>query len=345
MNQIIQVLISLLPRYPEEGSTASYINKQQVEDDLVQQFGLEQKQFINTTLNLIERLLTSLSLLSNEELQRNEWKFVSHPAQLCALSLLNTLADPKQKLFPTDFWQTAGVGDTEKQQQKQVLQALEERRAAHHQDGNPLPIRYVYVAWCVIKLDDKILLHQREATEHSNEYGLVGGRVNLRDLKQILGENTSLHNLLEILQTGDSEPMLQALEFALHRELMEEIKLAHTANHYTTKIWCDIQPWEACMGAAPNYALTRYFFRLYQLELTTTGYLVLQRTLQEHHQRFIECGLDEIVSGKTSDGAKILRIDAVYKNFANDSQRLRKELELCQHPIIAITILIAIRIA
>ena len=148
MNDILKSLIPLLPRYPEEGSDASRVGKQKIMTALVKQFGEDRTQAVQTTLELVENLLTSLSLLDTGELHRGEWKFLSHPAQLCALSLLNTLADPRQKLFPSDFWHT-GVGYEEKKQQKQALEALENRRHGHHRflpGGSPdhldgLPMR------------------------------------------------------------------------------------------------------------------------------------------------------------------------------------------------------------
>lgn len=326
LHPILHTLIPLLPRYSEEGSNASRLIKPEAITTLINTFGAEQTQTITTTIELIENLFTSLALLDHEALQRGEWQFVSHPAQLCALSLLHTLTDPKQKLFPSSFWQTAGIGDAEKQKQKQVLAALEDRRYAQHLEHNAPPIRYVYVAWGIIKLDDKILLHQREASEHTNEYGLIGGRTNVSDLRQVLGEKAANKDLLIALQTPNSPSMLQALEHTLYRECAEEIALHYTDSHYTMEIWRDLKPWQQCMGAAPNYALTQYFLRIYSLQLSTVGYLTLQQTLKRKSSHIIECTLDEIAIGITSDGAKKLRIDAIYSDFAADRHMLRQEL-------------------
>jgi len=330
MNDIIKSLIPHLPRYSEEGSDASRIGKQDIITALVGQFGVEQIQSVQTTLELVENLLTSLSLLDNEYLQRCEWKFLSHPAQLCALSLLNTLADPRQKLFPSDFWHT-GVGDAESQLQKQALEALENRRHAHHQDGTDAvpPIRFVYVAWGIIKLGDKILCHQREASEHTKEYGLIGGRCNTCDLKKVMGESVSTQALLAALQSPHSETMFQSLEHTLHRELSEEVKLLYGVGHYEAQVWRDIKPYTNCMGAAPNFALTQYFIRLYQINLNTTGYFALRAHLRTS-ERLIECTLDEVVNGKTTDNAKTLRIEAIYDDFGNDRVALKQALAVLE---------------
>lgn len=324
---MLQQIIDLLPGHPEEGSDASHANKQKIFAVLIKKLGTEQAQTIKITLDLVENLLTSLSLLDNGELQRGGWKFVSHPAQLCALSLLHTLADPRQKLFPSSFWQTAGVGDEEKQQQKNILQALEKRRQACHLDGNAPPIRFIYVAWSLIKLDDKILFHQREAREHVNEYGLVGGRANAADLRQVMGEGTPNGDLLKVLQAPDSPEMFKALEIALDRECKEEVGLTIADGHYTPEIWRNLTPWQDCMGAAPNYALTQYFFRLYHLQLTTSGYLTLCTRLREQDARLIQCTLDEVASGKTADRAKTLKINAIYDDFSDNREALKQSLE------------------
>lgn len=327
MQNILQTIISLLPRYPEEGSAASRINETELLAVLMDNFTSDQAQTIATTLDMVKNLLTSLSLLDDEALQLGAWKFISHPAQLCALSLLHTLADSRQKLFASSFWQTAGVGDHEKQQQKTVLEALENHQQAQHVDNNAVPIRFVYVAWGILKLNNKILFHQREASEHVHEYGLIGGRANLYDLKRVMGEDTPTQKLLTVLQSPHSAPVSKALEYTLQRELEEEVGLIATADHYSVKLWHELKPWQNCMGAAPNYALSQYFFRLYHIELTTTGYLTLRRSLQKHANRFIECTIGEIVTGKTSNGANTLTIKALYDNFADNHQALTQALE------------------
>jgi len=264
--------------------------------------------------------------IHTNELQRGCWRFVSHPAQLCALSLLHTLADPRQKLFPTDFWQTAGVGDSEKLQQKEVLEALEDRRKAHHLDGEATPIRFIYVAWGLIKLNDKILFHERETKEHRHEFGLIGGRVNLKDLRHVMGDACPLQETLAALQSPDSPSMFEAMPYALSREFEEETGLLR-GEHYMAEPWRDLEPWQDCMGGAPNYALTRYFFRLYRIRLTTPGFLALRKTLKDQKTELLECTLDEVAQGKTQGGSKTLRIEAIYDDFKKDREALKVALQ------------------
>lgn len=327
MNNILQAIILLLPRYSEEQNIVSRISRQELKVALKEQFGIEQDQALQTTIQLVENLLISHCLLDPEKLDEGNWEFVSHPAQLCALSLLNTLADPKQKLFSSDFWHS-NVGDDEKQQQKKVLENLENKRYKHHQDGSDAagPIRFVYVAWGIIKLDDKILFHQREASEHASQYGLVGGRANANDLKKAMGESLSNQELLETLQSSNSEDIFQSLEYTLLREYKEEARLLYDQEHYKIKLWRKLKPYTKCMGAAPNYALTQYFFRLYEIKLKASGYFALRKQI-ETNNRLIECSLDEVISGNTTDNAKTLKIEAIYDDFGNDRAALKQALD------------------
>jgi len=326
-DDLLKKILPLLPRYSEEGSNASYIEKQAILETLINESSSDRTQAIQTTIEFIERILTNFCVLEEEELKRGVWKFISHPAQLCALSVLHVLSDHRQRLFPPNFWQTAGVGEVEKQKQKKVLETFENNRYSFHLDGTAIPIRFVHVAWGIIKLNNNILFHKREAIEYSNEYGLIGGRLNFSDLQKNCSDD--LHDLLKVLQSPPSRNLSDALETALHRECEEEANLLYTSdenNHYTVTLWRDLKNWKKCMGAAPNYALTQYFFRIYQIHLTTIGHLALCQTL-ENSENFIECTLDEVKQGKTIDGAKTLRINAIYDDFPEGRQALANELK------------------
>jgi len=323
---LIKIIVSQLPRQSEEESSASRIARQELIKILLRATeGQEQKPV--ALVEIVEQILDSMSLLDPDELANGYWKFVSHAAQLCALSILNTLADPRQKLIPTDFWHS-NVGDSEKQQQKKVLQSLEDRRYENHQDGpsSVSPIRFVYVAWGLVKIGDKFLFHQREASEHFAEYGLIGGKTKLSDLKKTTAPSALIDDLLKTLQSPASEAMFQALEYTLARELQEEANITAKQEHYVATTWRDLKPYRECMGAAPNYALTEYFFRLYSIKLSTAGYLPLRNRMKTD-KRLIECSLDEIVSGKTVGGASTLRIEALYRDYNDNRDELRRSLE------------------
>ena len=321
-----QFFIKNLPYYSEEENSASRVRKEKLITDFGSELSSDDNHLAASVVAFVENLLSCLSLLDPEELENGYWKFVSHSAQLCALSILNTLADPQQKLLPSEFWHT-NVGDTEKQQQKKVLQNLEDRRYANHLNGSSAvpPIRFVYVAWAIIKIDDKFLFHQREAVEHATEYGLVGGRAKLSDLKKVVGETVAKEELLATIQSPSADLMFQALEFTLSRELLEEANISLDKDHYEITSWRDLKPYQKCMGPAPIYALTQYFIRLYTIKLSTPGYFAMCNQMKQSNC-LIACSLAEIEKGKTADNANTLRIEALYDDF-NDRRELRQTLE------------------
>ena len=66
------------------------------------------------TVNFCELLLDSLATLDRYYLQQGEWCFVSFPAQLIALSVLNSLSDTDSSFFESrqgkpQFWTTPRV--------------------------------------------------------------------------------------------------------------------------------------------------------------------------------------------------------------------------------------------
>lgn len=326
MDSLLYSIIALLPRNSEEGSDASSVSRGEMQKLLVEQHGANQTPAIQTTLDMLENLFTKISLLDPNEVQAGRWKFVSFPARLCGLSVLHTLADPRQQLLPAGFWHTAGVSQDVVTAQKAVLEAIENRRYDSHLPGSTAqPIRFIYVAWALIMMNGKILFHRREAKEHADEYGLVGGRANLQDLRRLMGEDTPIVELLQELQAPSSQPMFRALPFTLERELEEEVNLA--SEYYHIEEWSHLEPFTKCMGAAPNYALTQYFFCIYHVKLTTPGYLALRNTLRKRDPDLIECSIPEVAAGRTDDGAKALALSALYNAYSDDRTALRGALE------------------
>lgn len=324
-NEAMNIIKLHLPRYPEEGGEASLVTKQCILEKLTSQ--LDNISCWEVTLDLVESVLNSLGLLDISALENGNWKFVSHPAQLCALSLLESITDPKQRFLPEGFWHTAGVSDDVKQRQKSVLKALEDRRRDCRLDESlPKPIRYIYVAWAIVKIDGKFLFHRREAKEHANEFTLVGGRTNLKDLKLVIGQDASISHLLQDLQSPGSESMLNVMDRTIIRELEEETHLCHP-DHYRASHYCDLKTYSQCMGAAPNYAYTQYFFRLYHIDLSTTGFLRLRQAVNDSQGDLIECSVSEILAGKTIDGGKKFTFDAVYRHFDDHRNELEKFFE------------------
>ena len=341
---LIQSLIPHLPRFAEEDGDFYSIHRDELVDTLCQQHKLDRSVSENT-VTLIESLLNTLAVLNAEHLKRNEWCFVSFPAQLMALSDLTALSDNNSRLFAPNFWNTQGISNDKKDQQRDVLRALETARVKHHNQGQAQPIRYCYVAWSIIKLDHQVLFYQREDTQKrfdksAGDYGLMGGRANQNDVL-----NADKVAVLKVLQSPHSALIKDALPETLKRELREEAGLLFDT-HYTFKPWRSLKPYQQVQGTAPNHAFTEYYLDIFQIELTLEGYLyLLEKTKGD--ERLVWFSLDEMAKGETSD-SKMAYIKALFDDFDNDRTALKTALQqlpdsfksayLCQLPKYGLTI-------
>jgi 8-oxo-dGTP pyrophosphatase MutT (NUDIX family) len=268
-------------------------------------------------------LLDTLAVLDTDCLQKGEWCFVSFPAQLLALSLLTAWGDPDSRFFAANFWNTQGIADAKKEQQRDLLHAIETRRVEHHAQQAAQPVRYIYVAWSLIKLDGKILLYQREDTRKrydvlAGDYGLVGGRLNQRDVAGAL----QMPDLLAALQSADSPSMKAALPNTLQRELHEETGL-ECGRHYQFIPWLCLRPYRQVQGSAPNHALTDYHFEVFQIELTLEGYLFLQRQVAQDG-RLVWFSPKDMLPGQS--GQDLPYLHALLADFDNDSVAFEQTL-------------------
>ncbi len=319
---LINTLLHSLPRFAEEDGDFYSVPRTTLIEVLCQQHQLEFAVAENT-VSLLETLLTTLAVLNTDFLQRGEWCFVSFPAQLLAMSVFTALSDADSLLFTPNFWTTQGIANDKKNQQREVLHYLETARYTHHAQHHAHPIRYCYVAWCIIKLDNKILFYQREDThkrfdKSAGDYGLLGGRVNQNDLS-----DTDKTSLLKALQAPHNELIQHALPQTLIRELQEEAGLLYET-HYTFTPWRSLKPYRQVQGTAPNHALTEYYMDLFVLELNLQGYLFLQHKVKID-QRLAWFSISEIVNGETIDG-KIPYIKALVDDFGGDSVALEAKL-------------------
>jgi hypothetical protein len=100
---LVKLLISMLPRFSEELNDYYGVSRDDLRESLANKSN-QTMDTINSTLLLVERILVSLSLLDRKALDEGLWYFVSFPAQLMALSILNTMTDSKSSYFPEKFW-------------------------------------------------------------------------------------------------------------------------------------------------------------------------------------------------------------------------------------------------
>ncbi|MCQ8104329.1 NUDIX domain-containing protein [Methylomonas sp. SURF-2] len=317
--ELIQSLLPHLPRFAEEEGDFYSVPRVALIEALCQSQTLE-RAIAENTVALLETLLDTLAVLDTAALQNGEWRFVSFPAQLLATSVLTAMSDHDSRLFAAHFWNTQGIDNARKDQQRDVLRAIELARVEHHSDSDAQPIRYCYVSWSIIKLDGKILFYQREDTHKrfdkaAGDYGLLGGRCNQTDVTGI----TDKAVLLQALQSANSQLVKGALPQTLRRELREEAGLLFE-EHYHFNLWRDLKPYRQVQGAAPNHALTEYYLAIFQIELTLEGFLFLQQRVAKD-ERLAWLTLADIERGESSDG-KIPYIKALYDDFAGDRTAL-----------------------
>ena len=146
---LIEALIPLLPRFAEEEGDFYAVKRTDLINSLCQQAGIETA-IAENTVNFCEILLDSLATLKRDLLKEGEWTFVSFPAQLMALSVLTAMSDSDSSFFENDFWNTHTVDNAKKEQQRAVLNLIENKRLAVHLNQTATPIRYIYVAWSII---------------------------------------------------------------------------------------------------------------------------------------------------------------------------------------------------
>lgn len=220
---LIRTLIPQLPRYAEEEGDFYSIPREALINGLCQHHEVDYD-IAENTVNVIEILLNTLAVLNTTYLQKGEWCFVSFPAQLMANSVLTAMCDNGSRFFAANFWNTQGIADDKKNQQREVLHLVETNRYEHHENHAAKPIRYIYVAWCIIKMDGNILFYQREDThkrfdKRAGDYGLIGGRLNQHDVTG----NWEMPALLSELQSENSGLIKNALPETLKRELREVV--------------------------------------------------------------------------------------------------------------------------
>jgi 8-oxo-dGTP pyrophosphatase MutT (NUDIX family) len=320
---MIKTLLNHIPRYAEEEGDFYSVSREELTDALCSKNEIS-REVAENTIGLIEDLLDTLAVLNSDYLQKGEWSFVSFPAQLLAMSILSALSEKESRFFASNFWNTQGISNSKKDQQRDILKHIETQRFSHH-NNSPAPIRYIYVAWGMIKLDNQILLYQREDTQKrhdksAGDYGLIGGRLNQNDIQSFSGD---MQARLQVLQSDNVELIKESLPTTLKRELREEAGLIFET-HYTFKSWRTLKPYSQVQGSASNHAYTQYHFEIFHIELTLEGYLFLQQKIKSD-DRLVWFSTDEIIRGQTIDG-KIAYLKALMNDFENNPELLNQQL-------------------
>lgn len=182
------------------------------------------------------------------------------------------------------------------------------------------------MAWSLIKQDGKFLFHLREDTKKRNDrksgdYGLIGGRINQADIEYI----SDAKQRIQMLQSESLVEDDQCFENALKREIREEIGLEF-GEHYTFSPMQTLVPYEQVEGAAPNHGLTRYFFRLFTVDLNLDGYLVLHQKLKESETgELIWCSVEDMLN--LNCNGDLLYIQALHDHYRGGVKALKESLE------------------
>lgn len=314
---ILARLYDRLPVYSEEGGVATAVARV----DLCQQLsaaGHEPVDTITGVVGVVEVLLVRLGVLDTEHLARGDWRFVSFPAALAARSVLASLADDRQQGFAPGFW-LDDQAEPIKADQRALLHTLETQRVRHHADGTAQPIRFVQVAWGLLRLEGRILLHHRE-DRHRPElpnYVPLGGRLHPLDI------GPDRPAVLAALGDPDAPAITTALLRTLVREVEEETGLLPERD-YTFAHWLDLAPYRQIEGAGNRHAYTEYRCTLFTLQLTQAGFFRL-------HERLATSGeltwftLPELAAGRRADGQQAY-VHALQAHFGHDAAKLTAAL-------------------
>jgi hypothetical protein len=301
LNRILQAL----PLYSEEDG----LREEVLESDLLERLpgagGAE-------VLMCVRRLLEACALLDQRVLANGKWAFVSFPAALLGHSLVQTLAKPGQQIFESDYWRSDQNSAIE--EQRTLLKQLENRRVRLHPSKSPEPIRFVFVAWGLVRLGGKFLLHHREdiTRPDTKNYGFPGGRFRPGDLPLELQTPDTLRKL----QISRSQIAIDALPRTLSREIFKELKLEIGDDCHASKRVI-LNPYRRVEGSQNKHAYTEYVLALYEISLTPDGEARLFDHIADSGEKLVWFSIEDLVDPTGRTDGKRAFIDALGQHFGN----------------------------
>lgn len=291
-------------------------------------------------LAVVERLFCTMALLHPGSVTQGHWRFNSYSAWLVARSLLESLATDHQTLLDPGYW-SQQPAEVEVEDQRALLKRLENGRVDYHPDNAARPIRFVYVAWAVIRLGDRFLLYAREdkvRPDARGHFGFPGGRFKLSDAPVAERPPRAEHDFAY----GMGHWPMEHLQRSLHRELREELELSER-DHYVLGPPIDITPYSRIEGARNHHSYTEYRMRLFPLQLNTHGVLKLFERLQRCPELFAWFTPDELGKERNARGQRAF-VTALVEHFGPDLKELValpqavKETRLINTPHIGVDI-------
>lgn len=211
-----------LPHHAEEGSLRESLAECDLVSSLCRAEICEEASAL--LVAMLRRQFDSLALLDRAELVQGRWAFVSFPASLVARSLFEAWADG-QSVLPPDYWEQGDHRPSSgKEEQRAILHRMESERLRQNPDARP--VRTVHVAWAVIRMGDRFLLHRREDRDRPGEktHVLPGGRFNPSDIPP--AELKEGPGVLRKISDPRSPLVDACLDATLVRELDEELGCA-----------------------------------------------------------------------------------------------------------------------
>jgi len=273
---------------------------------------------VETALATVERLFCALALLQFNSAARGTWRFQSYSAWLVARSLLETLASDQHTVVDPGYW-GAQSSDSDIDEQRALLRRLETGRLRYHPTQEPRPIRFVYVAWAVLRVGAKFLLYAREDKKRADaqgHFGFPGGRFKLSDAPLATRPQQAEYDFAY----GVTHWPMQHLQRSLFRELDEELGLSEQ-DHYTFGEALDVPPYCRVEGAKNHHAYTEYRIRLFPLRLNTRGVVKLFERLQLYPESFAWFTADELGAERNLDGQRAF-VTALVEHFGTRMEAL-----------------------
>ena len=273
---------------------------------------------IEATLATVERLFCALALLQLDSAARGTWRFQSYAAWLVARSLLETLATDQHTIVDPGYWGTH-TSESDMDEQRALLRRLETGRLRYHPTQESRPIRFVYVAWAVLRIGDKFLLYAREDKRRADaqgHFGLPGGRFKLSDVPLAARPQLAEYDFAY----GATHWPMQYLQRSLFREVHEELGLSEQ-DHYTFGEALDVPPYCRVEGAKNHHAYTEYRIRLFPLRLNTLGLVKLFERLQLYPESFAWFTADELGAECNLDGQRAF-VTALVEHFGQKMEAM-----------------------
>lgn len=297
----LQRLSEALPIHAEEGSARESVAEKQLIEALA---GVPRDDGAASAIDLVRRLFQRLRLLDESALRRAHWAFVSFPAYLMGRSIVEMLGADGGGWFEEGYWQNS----VHVESQRKLLREMEGRRVYDAPAKEARPIRFVTVAWGLIRLGNKFLLHHREDKARDKDWVFPGGRFNLDDAPA-----ETRDSLLRRLYFGDHEAASAYLPRTLVREIREELNLSPEAD-FTFELFRAIDPYRKVAGLKNINAYTEYRITIFALHLTDEGEARLFDAISDA-SKFAWFSIDELVgAGRRPDG-KTAFIDALRVQF------------------------------